>query len=55
MHNFKPDLVLVSEHEGVREGWRLPTMEELLSIVDETQSCPTIDPIAFPDTPNGTS
>ena len=54
MHNFKPDLVLVSEHEGVREGWRLPTMEELLSIVDETQSCPTIDPKAFPDTPKGT-
>ena len=54
MHNFKPDLVLVSEHEGGREGWRLPTMEELLSIVDETQSCPTIDPIAFPDTPKGT-
>lgn len=54
MNDYRPDLVLVSEVEGVREGWRLPTMEELLSIVDETQACPTIDPVAFPDTPKAT-
>jgi hypothetical protein len=31
-------------------GWRLPTKDELVSIVDTTYQ-PTIDPKAFPDTP----
>lgn len=54
MSDHAPHLVLVSKHDGVREGWRLPTMEELLSIVDESKACPTIDPVAFPDTPKAT-
>jgi hypothetical protein len=30
--------------------WRLPTINELLSIVDDTRSFPAIDPSAFPST-----
>ena len=33
-------------------GWRLPTKEELASIVDYTRSNPAIDPVAFPNTPS---
>ncbi|HVZ87004.1 MAG TPA: DUF1566 domain-containing protein [Polyangia bacterium] len=32
-------------------GWRLPTMKELQTIVDERLTWPKIDPIAFPGTP----
>jgi hypothetical protein len=32
-------------------GWRLPSMKELQTIVDESQSNPAIDNRAFPDTP----
>jgi hypothetical protein len=32
-------------------GWRLPTIKELLTIVDETQVAPPIDSTAFPGTP----
>jgi hypothetical protein len=32
-------------------GWRLPSMRELQSLVDESRFEPSIDPIAFPDTP----
>jgi hypothetical protein len=32
-------------------GWRLPTLDELLSLVD-TRFTPTIDPSFFPETPN---
>lgn len=32
-------------------GWRLPTMKELQTLVDETRAAPAIDPEAFPDTP----
>ena len=39
------DLVLA----GV--GWRLPSIKELQTIVDESKYNPAIDPIAFPDTP----
>jgi hypothetical protein len=31
-------------------GWRLPTIKELLTLVDETRSMPSIDPRAFPKT-----
>jgi len=54
MHDCRPQLVLVSEADGVREGWRLPTLDELMSIVDDTRACPTIDPDAFPGTPKAT-
>ena len=32
------------------EGWRLPTIDELLSIVDRTRHDPAIDTTRFPDT-----
>ncbi len=32
-------------------GWRMPTKEELLSLVDKTQRKPAIDGSAFPNTP----
>lgn len=31
-------------------GWRLPSMKELLTIIDETRTMPAIDPTAFPGT-----
>jgi hypothetical protein len=32
-------------------GWRLPTLKELQTIVDYSQSNPSIDSTAFPSTP----
>jgi hypothetical protein len=32
-------------------GWRLPSMKELQSLVDDSRAGPAIDPQAFPDTP----
>jgi Protein of unknown function (DUF1566) len=32
------------------KGWRLPTIKELHTLVDETRVSPSIDPVAFPDT-----
>lgn len=32
-------------------GWRLPTSAELLSLVDSCESLPSIDGVAFPNTP----
>lgn len=34
-------------------GWRLPTLEELASIVDKACSEPAVDPGVFPATPSG--
>jgi hypothetical protein len=31
--------------------WRLPSLTELQTIVDDTKSNPAIDPTAFPNTP----
>ncbi len=33
-------------------GFRIPTTNELLSLVDPTRAKPAIDPVAFPDTPS---
>ena len=33
-------------------GWRLPSIKELQTIVDESKYKPAIDPIAFPNTPS---
>jgi hypothetical protein len=32
-------------------GWRLPTIKELHTLVDETKTLPAIDDAAFPDAP----
>jgi hypothetical protein len=32
-------------------GWRLPSVKELLTVVDETRTSPAIDSAAFPNTP----
>jgi len=32
-------------------GWRLPTIKEIQTIVDESRTTPSIDPTAFPATP----
>jgi len=32
-------------------GWRLPTLKELVSIVEDARISPSIDPTAFPSTP----
>jgi hypothetical protein len=34
------------------KGWRLPSVKELLTIVDESRWGPAIDPVAFPSTPS---
>ena len=36
--------------EALGEGWRLPTVDELQTIVDRTKYDPAIDTEAFPDT-----
>jgi Protein of unknown function (DUF1566) len=36
---------------GGLTGWRLPTVQELMTIVDETKYNPSLDTTAFPDTP----
>jgi hypothetical protein len=33
-------------------GWRLPTIKELQTLIDETRSMPAVDPWAFPDCPS---
>jgi hypothetical protein len=35
--------------DGGGSGWRLPTIKELQTIVDDTVLPPTVDPAAFPD------
>jgi hypothetical protein len=34
-----------------RDDWRLPSLQEFETIVDEGRSNPAIDPVLFPDTP----
>jgi hypothetical protein len=34
-------------------GWRLPTLDELASIVDKVCARPSVDPGVFPATPSG--
>lgn len=50
---YRPELVVVSASSGALEGWRLPTVDELSTLVDDTQNCPTINPEHFPGCPKG--
>ena len=36
--------------ESLGEGWRLPTIQELFTLVDHSRSDPAIDTDVFPDT-----
>jgi hypothetical protein len=36
---------------GAKKGWRVPTLGELLTLIDERAASPMIDRAAFPDTP----
>ncbi len=45
-HSYCGDLAL----DG--GGWRLPSVSELQTLVDETRSGPAVDPKAFPSTPS---
>jgi len=36
---------------GGTTGWRLPTVAELLTLVDDSRADPAIDPVAFPTMP----
>lgn len=38
---------------GVTTGWRLPTMNELITLVDFANTSPAINTSAFPNTPTG--
>ncbi len=43
----------VTHDEAIKaldDGWRLPTIKELFSLVDHTRETPAIDVEAFPDT-----
>jgi hypothetical protein len=40
-----------SEKTGGFSDWRVPTVVELVSLVDYSESSPSIDPVAFPGTP----
>ncbi len=37
---------------GAGSGWRIPSREELVALVDMTKKKPRIDPVAFPATPS---
>jgi hypothetical protein len=36
---------------GAKKNWRVPTLVELLTLIDESAATPMIDRTAFPDTP----
>jgi hypothetical protein len=37
---------------GLGEGWRVPSLTELQSVIDDEKEYPAVDPVAFPDTPS---
>ncbi len=56
---FPPEACLSLDEQTVSTGWRVPTLKELLTLVDFTAPLPSdinspasIDATAFPDTPS---
>lgn len=51
LHDWREAMAL--ERLSGEDGWRLPTLDELASIVDKACSDPSVDPGVFPATPSG--
>ncbi len=50
-HDWREAMALGQQSD--EGGWRLPTLDELASIVDKACSEPSVDPGVFPATPSG--
>ena len=45
------DHLKLGAKQDAKSGWRVPTLVELLTLIDEAAAAPMIDRAAFPDTP----
>lgn len=51
LHDWREAMAL--DRPSGEGGWRLPTLDELASIVDKACADPSVDPGVFPATPSG--